>query len=67
MVPFSSAGKISPPAICCGTTPSFAQHLAWESTDAEFQSLEVINGVDLLAEPATHLAAGIASHERGAR
>ena len=41
----------------------FRQYLARESADAEFQAFEIINGIDLLAEPPTHLAAGIGGHQ----
>ena len=34
-----------------------------EAADAHLQSLEIVDGVDLLAEPAAHLAAGIAREE----
>jgi hypothetical protein len=37
------------------------QHAARESADAHFQAIEVRNGFDFLAEPAAHLAAGIAT------
>src|SRR6185437_489180 len=43
----------------------FRQHPAWEAADAEFQTLEVINCVDLLAEPSTHLTTSVGSHQRG--
>ena len=36
------------------------QHLAGNSSDAKLQSGEIGNGLDLLAEPAAHLGAGIA-------
>src|SRR5664280_1069383 len=39
------------------------QHAPGESADAEFQTLEIVNGIDLLAEPAAHLAAGIAREQ----
>src|SRR3954463_2881363 len=39
-------------------------HAAGKAADAEFQSLEIVDGIDFLAEPATHLAAGVASEQR---
>ena len=39
--------------------------LPGEAADAHLQSLQIVDGVDLLAEPAAHLAAGIAGEERG--
>jgi hypothetical protein len=41
------------------------QHPAGKSADAEFQALEIVDGVDLLAEPAAHLAGGVAGQQRG--
>src|SRR5262249_12015135 len=35
------------------------QRLAGPAADAEFEPLEIIDGLDLLAKPATHLRAGI--------
>jgi hypothetical protein len=55
---------MSPPAICCGIT-KFRQHAAREPADAEFQALEVVDGLDLLAKPAAHLAGGVAGKQRG--
>src|SRR6202043_3750206 len=37
------------------------QHLASNSSDPEFQAGEIGNALDLLAEPAAHLGAGIAA------
>src|ERR1019366_5114899 len=37
------------------------QHLPGKAADAEFQTLQIIEGVDFLAEPAAHLTARIAS------
>ena len=39
------------------------EHRAAEPADAELDALEVFDGVDLLAPPAAHLAAGIAGRE----
>ena len=39
------------------------QHAPRESADAHLESLEIVDGVDLLAEPAAHLAAGIAAEQ----
>ena len=36
------------------------QHLAAQAGDAHLQALEVVDGVDLLVEPAAHLHAGVA-------
>jgi len=44
---------MSPPAICCGTTPSLANDLAGEASDPEFQTLQIPDLADLLAKPAT--------------
>ena len=41
------------------------QHLAAEAADAELEALQVIDRVDLLAEEAAHLGAGIAAGEGG--
>ena len=40
------------------------KHLAAETADAETQPLQVLEGVDLLAEPAAHLGAGVAREDR---
>ena len=40
------------------------QRLAGPAADAELETLEIIDGLDLLAEPAAHLAAGIAAKQR---
>jgi len=40
------------------------EHAAGEATDAEFETLEVVNAGDLLAEPAAHLASGVAREQR---
>ena len=56
---------MSPPAICCGTTPSLVQNLPGNPPMRNLQPLEIVNGIDLLAEPAAHLAAGIAADQRG--
>src|ERR1019366_10736700 len=57
---------MSPAAICCGTAPSFWMTRPGESPDAHFQALEIVDRIDLLAEPATHLASGIAGEQRHA-
>src|SRR6516165_799891 len=49
----------------------FGERLAGPAADPHFQSIEVLDSVDLLAEPAAHLSAGIAHQqalgiERGA-
>ena len=54
---------MSPPAICCGTTPRRSQDQAREAADAELQALHVVHRLDFLAEPAAHLAAGAAEDE----
>ena len=38
-------------------------HLAGKAADAEFQTLHIGNGFDFLAEPATHLRAGVTAGE----
>src|SRR5205814_9259806 len=35
-----------------------------ETADSHLQALEVVDGVDLLAEPTAHLAAGVAGEQR---
>src|SRR6202043_74847 len=35
-----------------------------KTADAEFQALEIVDGRDLLAEPAAHLASGVAREQR---
>jgi hypothetical protein len=40
------------------------QHMAAHAGDAEFQALQVVDGLDLLAEPAAHLGAGVAAQDR---
>src|SRR6266478_8928218 len=57
---------MSPPAICCGITPSFCSTRPGKSTDAELETLEVVDRVDLLAEPAAHLTAGVAGEQGNA-
>src|SRR6185437_17017393 len=37
------------------------QNLARDTADAEFQSREIGDGLDLLAKPAAHLGAGVAA------
>ena len=37
------------------------QHLAGQAADAELEALEVVQRLDLLAEPAAHLGAGVAA------
>ena len=39
------------------------QDLPGETADAHLQPLQIVDGVDLLAEPAAHLTAGIAGEE----
>ncbi|MGY4352451.1 hypothetical protein ACVWXM_008944 [Bradyrhizobium sp. GM7.3] len=39
------------------------QHMTTHAGDAEFQALEIVDGLDLLAEPAAHLGAGIAAED----
>src|SRR5262249_55314677 len=36
-----------------------------EAADAHFEALQILDAVDLLAEPAAHLAAGVAGEQRG--
>ncbi len=55
---------MSPPAICCGTTPRRCEDQAGEAADAELQALHVVHRLDFLAEPAAHLAARAAEGER---
>ena len=52
---------MSPPAICWATPPSLL--ITWPAIagDAELQALEVVDALDLLAEPAAHLGAGVAA------
>ena len=52
---------MSPPAICCGTTPSFAITSPAKPPMRIFRPLRSSTRVDLLAEPAAHLGAGIAA------
>ena len=51
---------MSPPAICWAIDAELAQDLAGEAADAELQALEIVERLDLLAEPAAHLRAGAA-------
>src|SRR5215510_8411107 len=39
------------------------QRLARPAADPELETLEILNGLDLFAEPAAHLRAGIAAHK----
>src|SRR5205085_6698990 len=39
------------------------QYLAGDTADAEFEARQIGNRLDLLAEPATHLGAGVAAGE----
>src|SRR2546421_64945 len=39
------------------------QRLARPAADAEFEPLEIVNGLDLFAEPAPHLCAGVAADQ----
>ena len=41
------------------------QDAAGETADPELETLEVVDGVDFLAEPAAHLTAGVAGEDRG--
>src|SRR6185436_11960092 len=40
------------------------EDLARKAADAQLQSLQVLDGLDLLAVPAAHLRAGVAGEER---
>src|SRR5262249_17470372 len=44
--------------------PELRERLAGPAADAEFETFEILDSLDLLAEPATHLRAGIASDQR---
>src|SRR5262249_13634621 len=59
IVPFSKAGKMSPAASCCGTTPSFAKIRPANPPTRNFKP-HVVETFDLLAEPAAHLACRVA-------
>ena len=39
-------------------------HAAGKAADAEFQALEIVDGIDFLAEPAAHLATGVAGQQQ---
>src|SRR3954463_5612198 len=62
---------MSPPAICCGITPSFAITfppqppfrcpLPAEAANPHLDAVQVGQALDLGAEPAAHLAAGVAA------
>src|SRR5205085_3091312 len=41
----------------------FGHHLSGEAADAELQTAEVLRRLDLFAEPATHLTAGVAGKQ----
>ena len=41
----------------------FLHHAPGKATDAHLEPLQIVDRVDLLAEPATHLATGIASQK----
>ena len=43
----------------------FLNDAAGESTDAHLQAFEIVDRIDLLAEPAAHLTAGIPGEQRG--
>jgi hypothetical protein len=43
-----------------GDDAEFFENLSADATDTEFETLEIVDGVDLLAEPAAHLSAGVA-------
>ena len=45
-------------------TTQLLHHTAGKAADAEFQSLEVVDGIDFLTEPAAHLTGGIAREQR---
>ena len=52
---------MSPPAICCGDDTEPGQQLPGDAAaDTEFQAGQVSRLLQLLAEPAAHLAAGVA-------
>src|SRR5260370_25329783 len=40
------------------------QEASGESADPEFEALEIVDGVDILSEPAAHLAGGLAFEQR---
>ena len=63
MVPFSQRGIDVAGADLLRDDAEAGQDLAGEAADAELQALQVIDGVDLLAEPTTHLAPGAAELE----
>src|SRR3954471_19642569 len=42
----------------------FGQHMAAHACDAELEALEILDRLDLLAEPAAHLRAGVAAQDR---
>ena len=37
--------------------------MAAHAGDAEFEAVEILDGLDLLAEPAAHLGAGVAAQD----
>src|SRR6185312_14146823 len=47
-----------------GDSTHLTENLSGETRDTEFESLYVVDGPDLLSEPAAHLRAGISSRER---
>jgi hypothetical protein len=53
---------MSPPAICCGTTPS-SRRRCRRGRDPHLDALEVSQGLHFLAPPAAHLGAGVAAGE----
>src|SRR5437763_14529479 len=46
-----------------GNHAELGQHAAGETADAEFQAVEIGDLLDLLAEPAAHLAAGVSARQ----
>ena len=61
MVPFSSDGIDVAAGELLRHDADLLQHLAGDSPDAKLQPGKIGNGLDLLAEPAAHLGAGVAA------
>ena len=63
MVPFSSAWRMSLAGSCCVRDAELGDHRRGEAGDAHLHALEIVDGVDLLAEPTAHLRHGVAGEQ----
>src|SRR2546429_9025339 len=61
--PLPDRGKVAPPANLLRHRAKLLQHAPGKAADTEFKTLQIIEGVDFLAEPAAHLTARIASEK----